>query len=97
MIKRQDGSFRSAFYDGIICHFGGCHVGLTGHGVGLDIHEYPTVSPRCDTILKEGMIVTIEPGIYIKDNFGVRIEDTVIVTENGYKSFASLPKELTIL
>ena len=75
----------------------GCFGHATGHGVGLDIHEYPTVSPRCDTILKEGMIVTIEPGIYIKDNFGVRIEDTVIVTENGYKSFASLPKELTIL
>lgn len=75
----------------------GCFGHATGHGVGLDIHEYPTVSPRCDTILKQGMIVTIEPGIYIKDNFGVRIEDTVIVTENGYKSFVSLPKELTIL
>lgn len=75
----------------------GCFGHATGHGVGLDIHEYPTVSERCDTVLKEGMIITIEPGIYIQNKFGVRIEDTVVVTPNGYKSFATLPKELIIL
>lgn len=75
----------------------GCFGHATGHGVGLDIHEFPTVSPACETILEEGMVITIEPGIYIKDNFGVRIEDTVVVTDNGYRSFATLSKELTIL
>lgn len=75
----------------------GCFGHATGHGVGLDIHEYPTVSTKSDTILEEGMVITIEPGIYLKDKFGVRIEDTVVVTGNGYKSFASVPKDLTIV
>lgn len=75
----------------------GCFGHSTGHGVGLDIHEKPAVGPKCDTILKRGMVITIEPGIYLKDKFGVRIEDTVIVTENGYKTFATIPKELTII
>ncbi|MGN1127145.1 MAG: M24 family metallopeptidase, partial [Ruminococcus sp.] len=77
--------------------FEGCFGHATGHGVGLDIHEYPTVSTRCDTMLKEGMVITIEPGIYLKGRFGVRIEDTVVVTNDGYRSFASIPKELIIL
>ncbi|MGN0460538.1 MAG: M24 family metallopeptidase [Ruminococcus sp.] len=75
----------------------GCFGHATGHGVGLDIHEYPTVSTRCDTVLKEGMVITIEPGIYLKGRFGVRIEDTVVVTKDGCRSFASVPKELIIL
>lgn len=75
----------------------GCFGHATGHGVGLDIHEFPTVSPSGETVLEKGMVITIEPGIYIKDNFGVRIEDTIVVTENGYKSFATISKELTIL
>ncbi len=69
----------------------------TGHGVGLDIHEAPTVSSRSETILKEGMVITDEPGIYLPDKFGVRIEDMVYVTENGYKNFVTLPKELIIV
>lgn len=77
--------------------FEGSFGHATGHGVGLDIHEYPTVSTRCDTVLKEGMVITIEPGIYLKGKFGVRIEDTVVVTEDGCRSFASIPKELIIL
>ena len=68
-----------------------------GHGVGLDIHEAPTVSPKSNTILKKGMIITDEPGIYLPDKFGVRIEDTVFVTENGCKNLVNLPKELIIL
>lgn len=77
--------------------FEGSFGHATGHGVGLDIHEYPTVSTRCETVLKEGMVITIEPGIYLKGKFGVRIEDTVVVTEDGCRSFASIPKELIIL
>lgn len=69
----------------------------TGHGVGLEIHEAPTVSFKSDTILKSGMVITDEPGIYLPDKFGVRIEDMVCVTENGYKNFVSLPKELIIV
>ncbi|MBQ9673781.1 MAG: aminopeptidase P family protein [Ruminococcus sp.] len=80
----------SSGYEGYFGH-------ATGHGVGLDIHENPTVSGRCDTVLEKGMVITIEPGIYLPEKFGVRIEDTVIVTEDGCESFASLPKELTVL
>jgi Xaa-Pro aminopeptidase len=75
----------------------GCFGHSTGHGVGLDIHEAPTVGPKGDVVLKKGMVITVEPGIYLKDKFGVRIEDTVIVTENGCKSFATINKELTLL
>ena len=69
----------------------------TGHGVGLDIHEAPTVSTKSETVLKSGMIITDEPGIYLPDKFGVRIEDMLCVTDSGYKNFVSLPKELIIL
>ena len=68
-----------------------------GHGVGLDIHESPAVSQRNTDVLREGMVITIEPGIYVKGVGGVRIEDTVAVTETGYHSFASVKKELMIL
>lgn len=54
-----------------------------GHGVGLEIHEYPYLSNKNDCILKDKMVVTSEPGIYIPDYFGVRIEDTVLITKNG--------------
>lgn len=69
----------------------------TGHGVGLDIHETPNVSYRNNTVLKEGMVITDEPGIYLPSKFGVRIEDMVYVTKNGYKNFVTLPKELIIV
>ncbi len=64
-----------------------------GHGVGLDIHEYPSVSSRTSDILQEGMVITIEPGIYIPDLGGVRIEDSVVVTSSGYQSLTSIPKQ----
>lgn len=69
----------------------------TGHGVGLDIHEAPTVSINSETILSKNMVITVEPGIYIPDKFGVRIEDMVCVTENGYENFASIDKSLVIV
>lgn len=54
-----------------------------GHGVGLDIHEMPFISSNNENILKENMVVTDEPGIYIPGGFGVRIEDTVLITKSG--------------
>lgn len=57
----------------------------TGHSLGLDIHEYPRISKTSNEILREGMIITIEPGIYLEKKFGVRIEDTVLVTKKGFK------------
>ena len=55
----------------------------TGHGVGLEIHEAPTVSSRSSTLLEPGMVITVEPGIYLPGKFGVRIEDMVLITKNG--------------
>ena len=57
----------------------------TGHGVGLEIHEFPRLSTKSDAVLAEGMAVTVEPGIYLYGKFGVRIEDTVLVTKTGCK------------
>lgn len=77
--------------------FEGCFGHSTGHGVGLDIHEAPTVSSAGETILQSGMVITVEPGIYLPGEFGVRIEDTVLVTADGYINLCTLPKELIIL
>lgn len=68
-----------------------------GHGVGLEIHEMPAISPRSTAVLDEGMVVTIEPGIYIPGFGGVRIEDTVVVTSDGCNVITSADKELVIL
>lgn len=68
-----------------------------GHGVGLEIHEAPTLSPRSSMVLEEGMVVTIEPGIYIPGFGGVRIEDTVVVTGDGCRALTSANKELVLL
>lgn len=65
-----------------------------GHGVGLDVHEYPVFSPKSDATLEPGMVVTIEPGIYIGRWGGVRIEDMVLVTENGHELLTTTDKAL---
>ena len=68
-----------------------------GLGVGLEIHEHPSVSPRSESILREGMVVTDEPGIYIPDSFGVRIEDMIYITADGNMNLTEAEKELIIL
>lgn len=74
-------------------HFG---HGL-GHGVGLEVHEGPRLSPKSDDLLAPGEVVTVEPGIYLPGQLGVRIEDFVVVTDDGYRNLSTLPKELTLV
>ncbi|KOO43957.1 M24 family metallopeptidase [Priestia koreensis] len=69
----------------------------TGHGIGLEVHEGPALSFRSDNVLEPGMIVTVEPGIYIPKLGGVRIEDDTIVTQTGNESLTHSSKELIIL
>jgi len=66
----------------------------TGHGLGLDIHEDPRFSPIGRGELVEGMIVTIEPGVYLPGRFGIRIEDDVLVTATGCKYLTRFPKDI---
>lgn len=62
--------------------FGKYFIHSTGHGVGLDIHEFPNINSKSDVIIEDNMVFTIEPGIYLPDEFGVRIEDTIVM-QNG--------------
>lgn len=64
----------------------------TGHGVGLEIHEPPRVGAGQTTRLRAGMVVTIEPGIYLANRFGIRIEDMVVVTGSGGQVLTPAPK-----
>jgi Xaa-Pro aminopeptidase len=68
-----------------------------GHGVGLEVHEGPRLSLRSDDILAAGEVVTVEPGIYLPGKLGVRIEDLVVVTDDGVRNLSGLPKELQIV
>ena len=77
--------------------YGDCFGHSLGHGVGLEIHEYPNASPNSDCGLLENSVVTIEPGIYIAGEFGVRIEDFVVLKEDGCINLTKAPKELIIL
>ena len=68
-----------------------------GHGIGLEVHEGPSLSFRSETVLKPGMAVTVEPGIYLPGKGGVRIEDDTIITENGNETLTHSAKDLLIL
>lgn len=77
--------------------YGECFGHSLGHGVGLEIHEKPNASPNYKLPLPEGTVVTVEPGIYIPGKFGVRIEDFVIITENGCDNLTKIDKNLITL
>lgn len=68
-----------------------------GHGIGLAVHEAPSLSTRNEAVLRPGMAVTVEPGIYIPDFGGVRIEDDIVITETGNEVLTKSPKELIII
>ena len=69
----------------------------TGHGLGLAVHEFPSIMEGNDLVLRPGMVFTVEPGIYIPSRVGVRIEDDVVVTEDGFSLLTHFSKELIIV
>ena len=68
-----------------------------GHSVGLDIHEHPLAAPAAQAVMPVGCMVSAEPGIYIPGSFGVRIEDVLLLKEDGCEDITRAPKQLTIL
>jgi len=72
-------------------------VHSTGHGLGLEIHEPPRLARKERTLLRAGMVITIEPGIYLEGRGGIRIEDTVLVTKAGCEILTPTPKEMLVL
>ena len=75
----------------------GCFGHGLGHSVGIEIHENPSFNTRDETKLQKGMVLTVEPGIYLENEFGVRIEDMVYITDNSYENLTRSNKELIIL
>ena len=69
----------------------------TGHGVGVEIHEAPWLSTKSTDVLQAGMVLTVEPGIYLPGKFGVRVEDLVLVTEDGCEVLNKYPKDLIVV
>ncbi len=77
--------------------FNGRFIHSLGHGVGLNVHDHPALSPSYDFFLKENMVVTVEPGIYLTGKGGVRIEDDVVVKKDGCEVLTTAPKDLQII
>ena len=74
--------------------YGEYFIHSTGHGLGIEVHDPISVSSKSDMVLEENMIITVEPGIYIPNVGGIRIEDDVLVTKDGYKVMTSACKRL---
>ena len=75
--------------------YGEFFIHRTGHGIGLEVHEEPYIHSKSNIVLSPGMVFTVEPGIYIPGKFGVRIEDNILVTSDGYVNLVNLPKSLS--
>ena len=111
VVQAANEAGRAAIRPGVSCHevdqaarrvveaagFGECFFHRTGHGLGLDIHEDPGIVAGNHTLLEEGMVFTIEPGIYVEGWGGVRIEDDVVVTSEGCESLTSFSRELRVV
>ena len=92
--RAVDAAARDLIYN---AGYEGCFGHSLGHGVGLFIHELPRLSFRSETILQKGHVVTVEPGVYVPGVGGCRIEDTVIVTEDGFENPVTTPKQLIVV
>lgn len=92
--RMVDSAARSLIED---AGYKGCFGHALGHSLGLEIHEEPRFSPLADGCAVAGNVLSVEPGIYLEGRFGVRIEDVVAVTENGFENLAHSPKRLIIL
>ncbi len=77
--------------------YGECFGHGLGHSVGIEIHENPAFNTRDETPIKKGMVITVEPGIYLPDKFGVRIEDMVVITDDGFENITKSDKNLIII
>ena len=77
--------------------FGEYFTHRTGHGLGLEVHEEPYMRAGNDQLLEPGMTFTVEPGIYLPGEGGVRIEDDMVITKDGARSLSTYPRELQIL
>ncbi len=77
--------------------FKGCFGHSLGHSLGIEVHEAPGFNFRDNTALQNGMVLSVEPGIYLENEFGVRIEDVICVTNDGFENLTKSPKELIIL
>ena len=77
--------------------YGDYFVHRTGHGMGVEIHEQPYLTSVSDTVLETGMVFSIEPGIYLPGKFGIRLEDIVILRQDGPEIFSSLPRDLQVV
>ena len=111
IVKKAQSMAMTAVRPGMICRdidgiarqyiysqgYKGCFSHGLGHSVGIDVHENPRFNEVCADALKPGMILTAEPGIYIAGRFGVRIEDMIAVTEDGFENLTGSPHELITL
>lgn len=77
--------------------FGDDFIHSTGHGIGIDVHEAPTLSASADGELRPGMVVTVEPGIYLRGEFGIRIEDAYHITQNGAERLTQSSRDLKVI
>jgi Xaa-Pro aminopeptidase len=91
--KEVDAAARSVITE---AGYGPYFVHRTGHGMGIDGHEPPYITATSETVLKEGMVFSIEPGIYLPGRFGIRLEDIVILRADGPEIFSSLPRDLHV-
>lgn len=92
--KEVDAAARDYIYE---MGYKGCFSHGLGHSVGVVVHENPRFNEVCEERLVPGIVITVEPGIYLKGRFGVRIEDMIVVRENGFEDLAKSPKELIVL
>lgn len=94
MAKEVDAAARGVITD---AGYGEYFVHRTGHGLGVEIHEQPYLTSVSETVLQAGMVFSIEPGIYLPGRFGLRLEDIVILREDGPEVFSELPRDLTVI